>query len=151
MTIYAVRQRVACYVTRSATTATGTGTQLLVFDHVDDDPDSPSGTQIPAGGKSPYEAIDQAAYRETEEETGLNGLTFVRQLGVVELGLQDAGGPSVTTYVELNAPTIGPDSWQQVVGGDGLDAGMTFACRWADLPLDFELAAGQGVYLDQLV
>ena len=73
MTTYGVRRRVACYVTRT----TETGEQLLVFDHRDDDPDDPSGTQIPAGGMLPFEAIVDAAAREIEEETGLADTTFV--------------------------------------------------------------------------
>jgi len=36
------------------------------------------------------------------------------------------------------------------VTGEGEDAGMTFSCRWAALPLDLELAGGQGAYLDAL-
>jgi 8-oxo-dGTP pyrophosphatase MutT (NUDIX family) len=148
MTIYGVRYRVACYVTRS----TGAGTQLLVFEHVDDDPANPSGIQVPAGGKAAYEAIDEAAFREIEEETGLTGLSMVRQLGVVELGLRDAGGPSSTTYVELSAPVHDgdPTDWIHHVTGDGADDGMRFAVRWEALPLGFELAGGQSVYLDRI-
>jgi ADP-ribose pyrophosphatase YjhB (NUDIX family) len=148
MTIYGVRRRVACYVTRT----TLAGDELLVFDHVDDDPADPSGCQVPAGGMAPFEAIEVAAAREVAEESGLTGLTFDRQLGAVERGLHDDGGPSVTTYVHLTAP---PDSdadetWEHVVTGEGEDAGLRFRLRWEPLPLAVELAGGQGVYLDLL-
>ena len=146
MPIYGVRRRVACYVTRT----TEQGEQLLVFEHRDDDPDDPSGIQVPAGGMSTFEGIEDAASREVDEETGLIGLTFVRQLGGVEAGLDDPGGPSMTTYVHLVAPTDDRFEWEHQVTGDGEDAGMTFECRWEPLPLGFELAGGQGVYLDQL-
>jgi 8-oxo-dGTP pyrophosphatase MutT (NUDIX family) len=146
MPIYGVRRRVACYVTRTAEQ----GPELLVFDHLDDDPDDPSGTQIPAGGMLPFEGIEDAAAREVEEETGLTGLTFVGQLGGVEARLGEPGGPSVTTYVHLSASTDDPVAWDHTVSGDGEDAGMTFRCRWATLPLSFKLAAGQGVYLEGL-
>lgn len=146
MSIYGVRRRVSCYVTRT----TEQGDQLLVFDHRDDDPALPSGTQVPAGGMLPFEGIEDAASREVDEETGLIGLTFVGQLGGVELGLDDPGGPAMTTYVHLTAPTDDRTEWEHVVTGDGEDAGMTFECRWEPLPLGFELAAGQGVFLDQL-
>ena len=146
MTIYAVRQRVACYVTR----ASGEAFELLVFEQPDDDPSNPSGTQVPAGGKAAFESIDTAALREVEEESGLVGLTFLGQLGAVEVGVHDAGGPSVTTYVHLTAPSGGEPAWVHTVSGEGADRGMRFACRWEPLPLGFDLAAGQGAYLDRL-
>lgn len=146
MTTYAVRRRVACYVTRT----TETGEQLLVFDHRDDEPGDPSGTQIPAGGMLPFEAIVDAAARETEEETGVVDTTYLGQVGFVELGLDDPGGPSMTTYVHLTTPTDGPDSWEHTVGGEGEDGGMVFVCRWEALPLGLELAGGQGRFLDAL-
>ena len=145
MPIYGVRRRVACYITRDG----GDGLELLVLDHAeDDDPDQPSGTQIPAGGMLPFEGIEDAAAREAAEETGLTGLTFVDQLGGTEVALGEPGGPSVTTYVHLSAGPESPASWEHQVTGEGGDAGMTFVCRWEPLPLGFELAGGQGVYLD---
>jgi 8-oxo-dGTP pyrophosphatase MutT (NUDIX family) len=147
MPIYGFRRRVACYVTRSV----GARMELLVFDHADDDPDQPSGTQIPAGGMLPFEGIEAAAAREVAEETGLGDLQFVAQLGGVEVPLGEPGGPSVTTYVQLSGSSIdGPSTWDHRVTGDGDDAGMTFLCRWATIPLESELAAGQGAYLDAL-
>jgi ADP-ribose pyrophosphatase YjhB (NUDIX family) len=98
----------------------------------------------------PFEGIEAAASREVDEETGLIGLTFVSQLGGVELGLDDPGGPAMTTYVHLIAPTDDRTDWEHTVAGVGEDAGMTFECRWVSLPLEFELAGGQGIYVDQL-
>ena len=147
MTIYAVRRRVVCYVTRT----TEAGEQLLVFDHADDDPQSPSGTQVPAGGMLPYEALADAARRETVEETGLEDVSYVGQVGAVELGLDDAGGPSMTNFVHLQASSDGPDSWEHTVSGDGEDTGLVFRCRWQLLPLPFDLAGGQGEFLDAVL
>ena len=144
MPSYGFRRRVACYITRPV----GDGLELLVFDHADDDPDEPSGTQIPAGGMLPFEGIEDAAAREAAEETGLTGLEFVAQLGGIEIALGEPGGPSVTTYVHLTAGPDVPATWQHQVTGDGADAGMTFVCRWERLPLEVELAGGQGAYLD---
>ncbi len=146
MTTYAVRRRVACYVTRS----TPAGSELLVFDHRDDDPDDPSGTQIPAGGMLPFEALVDAAAREIREETGLDDLVYVDQVGFAERGLDEPGGPSMTTYVHLSAPHGGPDSWEHTVVGDGGDSGMVFSCRWEKLPLTVDLAGGQGQFLAAL-
>jgi 8-oxo-dGTP pyrophosphatase MutT (NUDIX family) len=144
MTTYDVRRRVACYVTRQ----TGSGLELLVFDHRDDDPADPSGTQIPAGGMRPFEAIVDAAARETEEETGVVDTTYVGQVGFVERGLDDPDGPSMTTYVHVTTPPDGPTCWEHTVSGDGEDGGMVFVCRWEPLPLTFELAGEQGRFLD---
>lgn len=144
MTIYGIRRRVACYVTRD----TGAGTELLVFDHADDDPAEPSGTQIPAGGMAPFEALVDAALRETAEETGLDGLTFVGQVGAVELGLHDPGGPAMTTFVHVTARSGGDTAWDHAVTGEGADAGLVFRCRWESLPLSFELVGDQGRFLD---
>ncbi len=143
VTIYAIRRRVVCYVTRSA----GAGLELLVLDRADDEP---AGTQVPAGDMLPFESVDAAALREVQNQCGLVDLIFQHQLGAVELGLQEPEGPSLTTYVELGAPVDGPQAWPHEVSGDGSDAGMTFYCRWELLPLGHELARGQGVYLDGL-
>lgn len=144
MSIYDYRRRVACYVTRT----TEVGEELLVFEHADDDPDDPAGVQVPAGGMLPFEGIEEAAHREIEEETGLTGLAFVGQLGGVELGIDEPGGPSMTTYVHLTAPTGGAAAWRHIVGGDGEDAGLAFDCRWEPLPLQVGLAGGQDAFLD---
>lgn len=147
MTIYGFRQRVVCYVVRS----TAGGRELLVFDHVDDDPADPSGTQVPAGGMEPFEALADAALRETMEETGLDSAAFVGQVGFVELGLRDPGGPSVTTFVQLVAPGGGEPTWDHAVTGEGADAGLAFRCRWEPLPLQVGLEDDQGRFLDSLL
>lgn len=147
MSIYGVRRRVVCYVTRT----TDAGEELLVFDHRDDDPAEPSGTQVPAGGMLPFEALADAARRETAEETGLADVRYLEQVGAVELGLHDPGGPSMTNFVHLQAPTDGPDSWEHAVTGDGGDRDLVFRCRWEPLPLRFELAGGQGAFLDAVL
>lgn len=146
MTIYGFRQRVACYVTRTTVGAD----ELLVFDHAEDDPADPSGTQIPAGGMARFEAAADAARREVEEETGLVGVTYVDQVGYVELGLNEPGGPAMTTFVHLAAPDGGASSWDHTVSGDGEDAGLVFRCRWEPLPLGFTLAGDQGRFLDRV-
>ncbi len=148
MSIYGFRQRVACYVTRVG----ADGRELLVFEHVDDDPTDPSGVQVPAGGMKRFESIQDASHRELEEETGLRGATYVDQLGGVELGLDEPGGPSMTTFVHLRAPDDGEARWEHIVHGDDNDGdlGMRFACRWEPLPLNVELAAGQDAFLHKL-
>jgi 8-oxo-dGTP pyrophosphatase MutT (NUDIX family) len=146
VTIYAIQRRVGCYVTRSCDGIR----ELLVLDHVNDDPSQPSGVQVPAGGMVSFESLEAAALREIEEECGLTGLTFSGQLGTVELGLHDPGGPALTTYVHLEAPASTGRAWRHEVSGDGSDSGKTCCCRWEPLPLTFSLAAGHGAFLDRL-
>ena len=146
MTIYAVRRRVVCYVTRTAEL----GGELLVLDSAADDPRSPSGAQVPAGTMLPYEALADAGRRATAEETGL-AAAYIGQVGAVELGLHDISGPSMTNFVHLQAPGDGPDSWEHSVSGDGENHGLVRQCRWEPLPLRFDLAAGQGEFLDAVL
>ncbi len=146
MTIYAQRRRVACYVTRAA----AGGEELLVFEHAFDDPNEPSGVQVPAGGMVTFESVEAAARREIAEETGLAEVEFVGQLGGQEVGLEAPGGAALTTYVHVTAPAGGPDSWEHKVTGAGDDNGLVFVCRWERLPLTLELAGGQGEFLDAL-
>lgn len=157
MSIYGFGHRVVCYVTRT----TELGADLLVFEHADDDPQEPSGVQVPAGSMLPYESLEDAALREVQEETGLSGLTYVEQVGFVELGLYDEGGPSMTNFVHLvdpasgapGEPTVyrdGRATWEHIVTGDGDDNGMTFVCWWEPLPVPIELASGQAAFLDRI-
>ena len=54
------------------------GAGLFVFDHRDH---PEAGTQVPAGGVEPGEAVVDAAIREVEEETGLRLAEQPRFLG----------------------------------------------------------------------
>jgi 8-oxo-dGTP pyrophosphatase MutT (NUDIX family) len=153
VTIYGFRRQVVCYVTR----ITPRGEELVVFEHAYDDPAQPSGVQVPAGTMQPFESLPDAAVREVAEETGLDGLTYVDQIGATELGPGDPGGPSVRNFVHLAAPaadvTANDDQsrvWEHTVAGDGADAGMIFRCRWAALPLTIGLAGDQDAFLSRL-
>jgi 8-oxo-dGTP pyrophosphatase MutT (NUDIX family) len=150
--IYGFRRRVACYVTRT----TDGGEELLVIEHTGGEPGDSPVTQVPAGTMMPFESLADAALREVGEETGLSGLSYVDQVGATELGLDDAGGPSLTNFVHVVAAAAGvPDAagtqeWEHTVTGAGEDAGMVFRCRWEPLPLNIELAADQDAFLDRL-
>ena len=104
-------------------------------------------------GVGPWARVDVPALHPLRREAGVWGHgELVAQLGAVELGLTDPGGPSVTTYAHLTAPdaedsAAQPGEWDHAVTGEGLDAGMSFRCRWAPLPLSFELAGDQGKFL----
>ncbi|WP_416383068.1 NUDIX domain-containing protein [Nocardia cyriacigeorgica] len=68
------RVRVATYVVRYRTAP-----QLLVFDRVGL---PEAGTQIPAGGVHPGEALDTAVLREVAEETGLINVSIADRIAV---------------------------------------------------------------------
>ena len=65
-----VREKVYAYITQ--------GKQLLVFRHVDF-PDA--GIQVPGGSVQPGEPLREAVLREAFEETGLDDLRIVAELG----------------------------------------------------------------------
>ncbi|MFE6776766.1 NUDIX domain-containing protein [Streptomyces sp. NPDC057702] len=135
------RIRVAAYVVRHHPTP-----RLLVFDHVGD---AAAGTQVPAGGVRPGEPLGLAALREVAEETGLRGASVVRQLAVEDSPHPETGQPRRTTFLLLRAPANAPDAWEHRVTGDGVDAGLTFACAFVSLPLRHPLADDQDAWLGQ--
>jgi hypothetical protein len=57
----------------------------------------------------------------------------------------------MTNFVHLEASSDSNESWDHRVTGEGEDLGMTFLCRWESLPLGFELAGGQGRFLDAIL
>ncbi|MBW8485726.1 NUDIX hydrolase [Actinomadura parmotrematis] len=136
------RARVAAYVVRN-----GAAPGLLVFEHVGM---PQAGLQVPAGGVRPGEAPADAVRREVEEETGLRGAVLVRELAVDERPHPVTGRPRRTAFFHLQAPSGTPDAWEHTAGGDGADAGMIFACRFAPLPLDRPLADGQDRWLGEV-
>ncbi|NHI83027.1 MAG: NUDIX domain-containing protein [Candidatus Thorarchaeota archaeon] len=69
-----LREKVFVYVTR--------GSDLLVFTEREFER---SGLQIPAGSPKEGESLEQAALRETQEETGLLELSEIEYLGSVDV------------------------------------------------------------------
>lgn len=117
-----LRERALAYVTR------GTG-ELLVFEHTAEYPDA--GVQVPAGGLEPGETPEQAAVRETQEETGLS---LRGPVYLASWHWRRGEREEVWHYVHLAAPATTPDAWAHRVTHGEDDAGMTFLCRFA--PLD---------------
>jgi hypothetical protein len=146
VTIYAARRSIACYVTRPS----GAGRQLLLVDQVLPGPSGAEGPRIPTGDMLPFESVDAAARRVIDAESGLDDVTLVAQLGAVELGLHEPGGPSLTTYVHLAATGGGDRPWEHRIDGEGEASGTTLLCRWEPLPLDVELAGAGAAFLDRI-
>ncbi|EYB67809.1 hypothetical protein DEIPH_ctg032orf0052 [Deinococcus phoenicis] len=116
---HGLRERVLAYVTRQPD-------ELLVFEHTAEYPEA--GLQVPAGGLEPGETPEQAAMRETWEETGLH-LRGPVLLASWHWQRGEAG--QVWHYVWLAAPPQTPDTWSHRVTQGERDAGLTFLCRFA--------------------
>jgi ADP-ribose pyrophosphatase YjhB (NUDIX family) len=136
------RIRVAAYVIRYRAVP-----ELLVFDHIGM---PEAGTQVPAGGVTSGEGLEEAVLREVAEETGLLTPTVVRQIAVEDKPHPDTGQPRRTGFFHLRAPADTADEWEHHVHGDGDDAGLAFACRFLPLPLKQPLADDQDAWLDRI-
>lgn len=135
------RVRTAAYVTRRAPG----GLEVLVFDHRDH---PEAGTQVPAGGVEPGEALADAVLREVAEETGLIAVTLGAALAVQQRPHPHTGEPRVTVF--FHARTAEPrDAWTHTVAGPegDEDHGLVFRCRFVPLGEAAGLLAdGQGEF-----
>ena len=138
-----MRPRVAAYVIRRL----GDGMELLVFDH-EGIPEV--GTRVPAGGIRSTESRREAALREVKEETGLDAVSVVTELGIIESPHPESGQSRQTSYWVLEAAQDLPSEWRHVVASGNEDGGMVFLCRWELLPLGVTLVDEQGSLLSQL-
>ena len=131
--------RVAAYVVRDGRR----GRELLVF--------APRGlgarVQVPAGRRRAGEDAGVAVLREVLEESGLEDVAPVSVLGTQIWTHFETGDVYPTVYFELMAGGGGPRAWEHTVGGEGVDRGMIFDCRWEPLPLSFDLWARTGAFL----
>jgi ADP-ribose pyrophosphatase YjhB (NUDIX family) len=123
-----VRKRVVAYVTRERAGRN----ELLVFDHRDM-PEVP--TQVPAGRIDAHESLEEGVLREVEEETGLTGIRIAGELADADV-LERLLGPGAHRSWAFHAvaAAAGPDRWEHLVSGTGMDSGLVFLCRW--VPLD---------------
>lgn len=121
--------RVIAYVTRDRDGRR----ELLVFE----DPQHPHmGVQVPAGRLDPGEGLEPGLLRELEEEAGLTNVRIVRELpGFEEHYPSRYENHSFLVFLDGDAP----DEWEQVVVGEGDDAGLTFHFRWVAIEPDLHL------------
>jgi|GEM_PF-5694396 len=130
------RERVCCYITR--------GRELLVFEHDQEYDDGAVGIQVVGGGVDSGETLEQAAIRETFEESGL---VFERAVFLGTSHYESKSGAlegqkQVRHYFWLEAPPETPDGWSHTVSSGELDKGMVFH-HWfvalEDVDLVFEM------------
>jgi 8-oxo-dGTP pyrophosphatase MutT (NUDIX family) len=103
----AVFEKVTAFVVRPS----GTGHDLLLFEH------SSAGIQIPAGSVEPGEAARDAALREAREETGLADLAVRQALGHVDTALTDDRRLLMTTTTVYARPTVESFDWASLPRG----------------------------------
>lgn len=137
-----VRVGVGAYIIRKRVAG---GCQLLLFRH----PDCPEAPlQIPGGGVDAGESLEQALHREIWEESGLENLTMIRELGVAEICWREPRKLISQRHCYLLEATFDtPDTWEHTVQGDGIDTGMIFSYFWHQLTLDFAIPYDLGYFL----
>ncbi|GIG63232.1 hypothetical protein Lfu02_76040 [Longispora fulva] len=143
MEFTAPRIRVAAYVIRHRHCQP----ELLIFDHVDM---PEAGTQVPAGGVSHGETLQDAVLRKILEETGIADVRIVTAVGVEDKPHPRTGAPRRTTFIHAEAGPDSADGWRHHVHGDGEDTGMEFDCWFQPLPLPARLADHQDVFLNRI-
>ena len=120
-------------------------TQVLVFDHVDF---PEAGTQVPGGTVDPGEGLAEAVLREVFEESGVDGLIVVRELGVMELAVPERDEVQERHFFHLTADRDLPEEWVHVVSSGTEDTGLRFRFFWLDAGQAAPLLAGeQGRFL----
>ena len=108
------------------------------------------GTHVPAGGIRSTESRKEAALREVKEETGLDAVRVVTELGIVESPHPASGRTRQTSYWVLEATEALPARWRHAVASGDDDGGSVSLCRWEPLPLVVALVDQQGSLLSQL-
>jgi 8-oxo-dGTP pyrophosphatase MutT (NUDIX family) len=113
------------YVTRRAPG----GHELLVFASLDE----PEGFEVPKGAANPGETFAEGARRELFEETGLENLAVLAELGTTWYGDEEQ------RFFHFAAPSGVPARFAHTVTGCDGDAGEVYDLRF--LPIDDGLTA----------
>ncbi len=117
---------------------------LAVFRHRDF---PEAGIQVPAGTVKPGEGDEEAALREAREETGLDDLRFMQELGRELFDFTPFGRDELHDrgffQVACGGPT--PDEWSNYEEHDGLAEPTLFDFFWMPLhDAEAALIAGHG-------
>ena len=115
-----------------------------------------SGIQVPGGTMEPDEEPEQAVMREAYEETGLDGLEFVRFLGSRDRDFRPFGDDEIhhRHFFHLTCTETPPEQWDhfEQYPSDGSPGPIRFSLFWAVLPDDVpELVGEMGALLPELM
>ena len=119
---------------------------LLVFRH-QDNPEA--GIQVPAGTVEPGEGIEDALYREIEEESGIQRkeLRLVKHLKTYLYYAEYKQQYHERHVYQLELMEDYPSYWEHTIQSSGEDLGLVFEYFWIPVQTA-ELAGGQGDGLD---
>ena len=117
------------------------------------------GLQIPAGSPHEEEALERAVLRESQEETGLEGLRIVAYLGSVSADQTKYGINEIHDrhFYHLAYDGIARDTWEHIEADPSMVTESTpevivFELRWIDISLEIPaLAEGHDAYLGTLL
>jgi ADP-ribose pyrophosphatase YjhB (NUDIX family) len=144
------RRRVVVYVTREHP-VTGAD-ELLVFD-VLEGVDGELSVVVPGGGVEPGEQLEDTARREVLEETGLERIRVVREIGFAEqMGRFGPDFVHDTHFLQAVPEGPMPDEWDHdIPPGAGVEAGRRVRCRWVPIRPELEIAGNRGAYVHAIV
>lgn len=101
--------------------------ELLVHEHRD----FPEvGIQVAAGTVEECESLENALFREIEEETGITGHKLLKQLEVYHYFNEFRNEMQERHVFLLEMMDESLERWEHIFSGEGEDEGMVFSCTW---------------------
>jgi 8-oxo-dGTP pyrophosphatase MutT (NUDIX family) len=110
--------------------------------------DAAAGFEVVRGKQELNETITETALREVEEEAGLTGCAYVRELGTLRWRNE------IQHFCVLRAPDGLPDTFTHIVNVPGAgDDGQEFRYSWRAITpeLEAEMVQGSGRFLELLI
>ncbi|WP_170169065.1 NUDIX hydrolase [Mesobacillus subterraneus] len=122
-----MKQKVLAYIIREKH-----GKQELLVHGHRDYPEA--GLQVPAGTAEAGEPLEQALFREIQEETGITDVQLLEKLEVYSYFNEYRNEVQERHVFLLRIIEKLPERWDHIVEGDGEDEGLVFICSW--LPIE---------------
>lgn len=124
-----MRKKVFVYVIRTKKESV----DLLVFVSLDE-----PGYEVPKGSVEPGESLEEAVHREVYEESGIEGLRIIKELG------KTLWGDEEQHFFLAEAPSTVADVFEYQVTGEGIDRGFWYRYRWLEIERGLEEKLVQG-------